>query len=130
MMYLLLSVGILFLLLVIFLWYKVRTHSSFPAIFGLGLIATAYFDILKLFIQGINSVFNLNLDNQFSNMEFYLFSVSIIIILGIYYFSPTRLQRNIIKNTINQNGDISQEGKNNFVDKVDNTSGKIRQKSE
>jgi hypothetical protein len=119
-----------FLVLVAILWYKVRTHSSFPAIFGLGLIATAYFDILKLFIQGINSVFNLNLDNQFSNMEFYLFSVSIIIILGIYYFSPTRLQRNIIKNTINQNGDIAQEGKSNFVNKVDNTSGKIRQKSE
>jgi hypothetical protein len=119
-----------FLVFVAILWYKVRTHSSFPVIFGLGLIATAYFDILKLFIQGINLVSNLNFDNQFSNMEFYLFSVFIIIILGIYYFSPTRLQRNIIKNTINQNGDIAQEGKSNFVNKVDNTSGKIRQKSE
>jgi len=130
MMYLLLAAGILFLFLVIFLWYKVRMHSSFPLIFGLGLIATAYFDILKLLIQFINSVSNFHLDNQFSNIEFYFFSASIIIILGIYYFSPTRLQRNIIKNTINQNGDISQEGKSNFVNKVDNTNGKIRQKSE
>ena len=129
-MYLLLAVGILFLFFVIFLWYKVRTHSSTPLIFGLGLIATAYFDILKLFIQFINSVSNVNFDNQFSNIEFYFFSAFIIIILGIYYLSPTRLQRNIIKNTINQNGDISQEGKNNLVNKVDNSSGKIRQKSE
>ena len=122
--------GVLFLFLVAILWYKVRTHSSTPLIFGLGLIAAAYFDILKLLIQFINSVSNFNLDNQFSSIEFYFFTVSIIIILGIYYFSPTRLQRNIIKNTINQNGDIAQEGKSNLVNKVDNTSGKIRQKSE
>jgi len=129
-MKILVIIGVLFLVLVTILWYKVRTHSSFPLVLGLSLGGSAYFDILKLFIEYINSAFNKHIEYQVSNIETIVFYIFIAIILGIYYFSPTRTERNIIKNTINQNGCISQEGKNNLVDKVDNISGTIRQKSE
>lgn len=129
-MIILVIVGVLFLFLVAILWYKVRTHSSFPLVLGLGLASSAYFDILKLIIESINSVYNKHIEYQVSNMETIVFYIFIAIVLGIYYLSPTRSERNIIKNTINQNGEISQEGKNNLVNKVDNTSGTIRQKSE
>ncbi len=129
-MIILLILGALFLFLVAILWYKVRTHSSFPLIFGLGLGGSAYFDILKLIIEYINSTFSKHFEYQVSSIETMFFYIFIVIILGIYYLSPTRSERNIIKNTINQNGDIAQEGKNNVIKKVDNTNGKIRQKSE
>ena len=130
MIFLLVMLGVLFLFVVIFFWYKVRTHSSFPLVFGLGLGGSAYFDILKIVIKYINSTFNQNIEYQVSNIEVIAFYVFIATVLGIYYLSPTRSERNIIKKTINQNGDIAQEGKNNLINKVDNTNGKIRQKSE
>ena len=123
-------VGVLFLFLVVIFWYKVRTHSSFPLVLGLGLAGSAYFGIFKLFVEFINSSYNTHFEYQFSNMETIIFYVFIAIVLGIYYLSPTRLEQNIIKNTINKNGEILQEGKQNLIKEVDNTSGKIRQKSE
>lgn len=50
----------------------------------------------------------------------------IILIIGIFGYKKYK-GMNIIKKTINKFGEISQNGKDNIIDDVDNTNGKISQ---
>lgn len=63
-----------------------------------------------------------------ANTDWIIISIVVAIVLFIAGFAINKYRtRNIIKSTKNKNGKISQSGKDNFVDNVDNEHGTIEQ---
>lgn len=60
------------------------------------------------------------------NTAFIVISTVIVVALAIWGYKKYK-GMNIIKKTINEFGEISQNGKDNIIDDVDNTNGKISQ---
>ncbi|MCW8895015.1 hypothetical protein [Sulfurimonas sp.] len=60
------------------------------------------------------------------NTAFIVISTAIVFALAIWGYKKYK-GMNIIKKTINEFGEISQNGKDNIIDDVDNTNGKISQ---
>jgi len=60
------------------------------------------------------------------NTFFILLSIVVTVILAIWGYKKYK-GMNVIKKTINKFGEISQNGKDNIIDDVDNANGKISQ---